>query len=57
MATPKSQEERWGPCCQYCAQSASHLQQNWSEEDWDGEKGKQKEMQIKEEKLKQEPVS
>ena len=54
VATPKCQEEKWGPCCQYCAQSTSHPGQNWSEEDWDGEKAKQKEMQIKEEKLKQE---
>ena len=47
MATPKSREGRWGPYCQYRAQSTSHPEQNWSEEDWDGEKARQKKCKKK----------
>ena len=56
VGTSKSQEEIWGPSCQWCAQSTSHPEQNWSKDDWDGEiqKAKQKEMQRREEELKQE---
>ena len=39
---PSPNEERWGPCWQYSAQSTSHPEQNWSEEDWDRVKAKQK---------------
>ena len=53
VETSKSQEERWGPLCQCCVQSASHPEQadlDWSEEDWDREIQKVK---LKENKDKQ----
>ena len=47
VATSKFQEKKWEPSCQCCAQSTSHSEQDWSEEDWDGEKQKAKQKEKK----------